>query len=149
MSVQKSGESVSVQSHGEIRDKTLLQVAITETFDFLNAGQPGEAIAHLAQYADLAAPSDCVSKRRQCTAGHRVKDDVGAFAACDFLDTGRNVLLTEDFNALPREENGDIWLVVTTVVTDPPFLNGRFITSSHFKKLPDGTAWHPTPCRSS
>jgi len=60
-----------------------------------------------------------------------------------------NAILTEYFNALPREENGDTWLVVTTVVTDPQFLNGRFITSSHFKKLPDGTAWHPTPCRSS
>ena len=60
-----------------------------------------------------------------------------------------NTILTEYFNALPREENGDTWLVVTTVVTDPQFLNGRFITSSHFKKLPDGTAWHPTPCRSS
>src|SRR5262245_19409942 len=62
---------------------------------------------------------------------------------------GANASVTEDFNALPREENSDIWLVVTTVVTDPQFLNGRFITSSHFKKLPDGNAWHPTPCRSS
>jgi hypothetical protein len=60
-----------------------------------------------------------------------------------------NATVTEYFNALPREENGDTWLVVTTVVTDPQFLNGRFITSSHFKKLPDGNAWHPTPCRSS
>ncbi len=58
MSVQKSGESVPVQGDGEIRNKTLLQVAITEAFGFLNAGEPGEAIAHLAQYADLAAPSD-------------------------------------------------------------------------------------------
>jgi hypothetical protein len=60
-----------------------------------------------------------------------------------------NAIVTEYFNALPREENGDTWLVVTTVVTDPQFLNGRFITSSHFKRLPDGNAWHPTPCRSS
>jgi len=60
-----------------------------------------------------------------------------------------NAMVTEYFNALPREENGDIWLVVTTVVTDPQFLTGRFITSSHFKKLPDGNAWHPTPCHSS
>jgi len=60
-----------------------------------------------------------------------------------------NATVTEYFNALPREDNGDTWLVVTTVVADPQFLNGRFITSSHFKKLPDGNAWHPTPCRSS
>jgi hypothetical protein len=60
-----------------------------------------------------------------------------------------NATVTEYFNALPREENGDAWLVVTTVVSDPQFLIGRFITSSHFKKLPDGHEWHPTPCRSS
>ncbi len=58
-------------------------------------------------------------------------------------------VVTEYYNALPREENGDIWLVVTTVVTDPTYLTGRFMTSSHFKKLADGSAWHPTPCRSS
>ena len=60
-----------------------------------------------------------------------------------------NALVTEYFNALPREDNGDTWLVVTTVVTDPQYLTGRFITSSHFKKLPDGSAWRPTPCRAS
>ena len=58
-------------------------------------------------------------------------------------------LVTEYFNALPHEDNGDTWLVVTTVVTDPQYLTGRFITSSHFKKLPDGRAWRPTPCRAS
>ena len=58
MSVQKSAESVPVRGHGEIRDKALLQRAITEAFAFLNAGEPREAIAHISQYADLAAPSD-------------------------------------------------------------------------------------------
>lgn len=61
MSVQKAGESVSAQGRGEIRNKALLQVAITEAFAFLNSGEPREAIAHLAQYADLAAPSDLAS----------------------------------------------------------------------------------------
>jgi hypothetical protein len=45
-----------------------------------------------------------------------------------------------------REPNGDIWLIVTSIVTDPDYLNGQFITSSQFKKLRDGTGWHPTPC---
>ena len=58
-------------------------------------------------------------------------------------------VVTEYYNVLPREDNGDIWLVVTTVVSDPAYLTGRFMTSSHFKKLADGSAWHPTPCRSS
>ena len=60
-----------------------------------------------------------------------------------------NTMLTEYFNVLGPEDNGDIWLVVTTIVQDPQYLNGRFFTSSHFKKLPDGAAWHPDACRAS
>jgi hypothetical protein len=43
--------------------------------------------------------------------------------------------------------NGDEWLTVTTVVEDPTYLEEPFITSSDFKKEPDGAKWHPTPCR--
>jgi hypothetical protein len=56
-----------------------------------------------------------------------------------------NTNLTEYFNTT-REDNGDSWLIVTTVVQDPRYLNGRFFTSSHFKKLPDAFGWKPTPC---
>ena len=45
-----------------------------------------------------------------------------------------------------REPNGDVWLIVTSIVTDPDYLTGQFITSSQFKKLPDGSSWHPTAC---
>lgn len=45
-----------------------------------------------------------------------------------------------------KEPNGDRWLVVTTVVTDPEYLAQPFVTSSHFKKIPDASGWHPTPC---
>jgi hypothetical protein len=45
-----------------------------------------------------------------------------------------------------KEPNGDQWLVVTTIVTDPEYLNQPFVTSSHFKKLADASGWHPTPC---
>jgi hypothetical protein len=60
-----------------------------------------------------------------------------------------NTVLTEYFNVLGPEDNGDIWLVVTTIVQDPQYLTGRFFTSSHFKKLPDPSAWHPDVCRAS
>jgi hypothetical protein len=45
-----------------------------------------------------------------------------------------------------HEPNGDKWFTVTTVVTDPVYLRGAFITSSDFKKEQDGSAWNPTPC---
>ena len=56
-----------------------------------------------------------------------------------------NALLTEYYRAT-HEDNGDSWLIVTTVVDDPRYLTGRFFTSSHFKKLPDASGWKPAPC---
>lgn len=54
--------------------------------------------------------------------------------------------LTEYFDLFPKLPNGDEWLVVTAVVDDPRYLTERFITSSNFKREPDGSKWHPTPC---
>jgi hypothetical protein len=56
-----------------------------------------------------------------------------------------NARVTEYFNRV-NESNGDSWLIVTTMVEDPQYLNTRFVTSSHFKKIPDDSAWKPTPC---
>jgi hypothetical protein len=42
--------------------------------------------------------------------------------------------------------NGDEWFTVTTIVRDATYLDGPFITSSDFKKEPDGSKWRPTPC---
>jgi hypothetical protein len=56
-----------------------------------------------------------------------------------------NAKMEEDFDSF-KTPNGDTWLVVTTIVTDPQYLTGPFITSTHFKKLPDASGWSPTPC---
>jgi hypothetical protein len=56
-----------------------------------------------------------------------------------------NASVTEYFNVL-TEPNGDTWLLVTNMVTDPQYLNQPCATSSHFKKLPNGGAWKPVPC---
>jgi len=45
------------------------------------------------------------------------------------------------------EPNGDEWFTVTTVVTDPQYLAVPFVTSSDFKKEPDGSKWSPEPCK--
>lgn len=47
-----------------------------------------------------------------------------------------------------REPNGDVWLIVTTIVTDPEYLDDTFITSSQFKKS-DAAKWNPTPCQAN
>jgi hypothetical protein len=56
-----------------------------------------------------------------------------------------NAKLVEYYDSF-KEPNGDSWLVVTTIVTDPQYLSQPFITSSHFKKEPDASKWDPTPC---
>lgn len=61
---------------------------------------------------------------------------------------GANARVTEHFNRLD-EANGDSWLVVTTLVEDPEYLTTRFQVSSHFKKVPEGSGWNPTPCVAS
>jgi hypothetical protein len=58
---------------------------------------------------------------------------------------GDKVSLTEYFDYF-KEPNGDEWFTVTTIVRDPLYLNGPFITSSDFKKEPDGSKFRPGPC---
>jgi hypothetical protein len=54
-------------------------------------------------------------------------------------------VVTEYFTKT-KEDNGDEWLVVTTIVDDATYLTQPFITSSHFRKEPDNSKWSPTPC---
>ena len=42
--------------------------------------------------------------------------------------------------------NGDSWLIVTSVVSDPLYLVNEYTTSMHFKREPDGSKWDPHPC---
>jgi hypothetical protein len=56
-----------------------------------------------------------------------------------------NAVVTEYYTRT-LEPNGDSWLIVTTIVEDPQYLNQPFITSTHFKKQADASGWNPTPC---
>ncbi len=56
-------------------------------------------------------------------------------------------VLTEYLDRFPSF--GSDWLMLTTIVVDPKYLNQPFITSTHFKRETDGSKWRPTPCESS
>jgi hypothetical protein len=56
-----------------------------------------------------------------------------------------NAVVTEYFDAI-KEPDGEQYLIVKTLVDDPQYLAGQFITSTHFRKEPDGAKWRPTPC---
>jgi hypothetical protein len=53
--------------------------------------------------------------------------------------------LTEYFD-LVRERNGDVLLMVTSVVDDARYLRQPFIVTTQFKKQADAKGWEPTPC---
>jgi hypothetical protein len=48
-----------------------------------------------------------------------------------------------DLHTLP---NGDVYLTVTTRVTDPKYFTGAAISSTDLKKLSDDRGWAPTAC---
>ena len=54
--------------------------------------------------------------------------------------------LTEYIDRFPGPD-GSEWLVVTAVVNDERYLTREFVTSSHFRREPDGAGWRPQPCR--
>ena len=58
-----------------------------------------------------------------------------------------NATITEYFDKVGPEPNGDIILLVRTVVEDPKYLQLPFITSTHFKLEKDGSKWNPSPCK--
>jgi hypothetical protein len=57
-----------------------------------------------------------------------------------------NTVVTEYFDRFPVPD-GTEWFVVTTSVEDPTYLTGPFVTSSHFRREPDGSKWHPQACK--
>lgn len=57
----------------------------------------------------------------------------------------QDVVLQEYFDH-HVQPNGDEWFTVTTVVTDPTYLNGAFITSSDFRKEANDDSFDPVSC---
>lgn len=54
-------------------------------------------------------------------------------------------VLTEFFDR-SDEANGDSWLILTSTLEDPTYLTQPFMTSTHFKKEPNGSKWSPRAC---
>ena len=52
--------------------------------------------------------------------------------------------VTEYFDLF--KESSAEWFVVTTIVRDPVYLNGPWVTSSNFKRETATSKWNPSPC---
>jgi hypothetical protein len=53
--------------------------------------------------------------------------------------------ITENFRVQKLLDNTQ-WIVFSQRVEDPTYLNQPYIVTYHFKKLPNGNDWSPTPC---
>ena len=53
--------------------------------------------------------------------------------------------VTEDYDFW-TDDDGAEWFTVSTTVEDPKYLSAPFVTSTDFRKEPDGSKWRPTPC---
>ena len=58
---------------------------------------------------------------------------------------GANATVKEFFD-VSTERDRSTWFVVTTIVEDPQNLLEPFVTSTNFRKEPDGSKFKPVPC---
>ena len=58
-----------------------------------------------------------------------------------------NATVIEDFDFF-QEPTGEQWMIVTTELRDPKYLDRPYILSAQFRKEPDGSKWEPTSCSS-
>jgi hypothetical protein len=70
----------------------------------------------------------------------------GGYLRKNGVPYGENARLEEYLETF-TEPNGDRWLVVTSIVTDPQYLTQPYATTYPFKKIADRAGWDPTPCR--
>jgi len=70
----------------------------------------------------------------------------GGYLRRNGVPYSENATLDEYFDTF-TEPNGDVWLVVTSIVNDPKYLTGPYTSTVPFKKIPDRAGWDPTPCR--
>lgn len=57
-----------------------------------------------------------------------------------------NARMIEYFDRI-ADDDGTPYLILTSVVQDPEYLNDTFITSEQFKYEPNGAKWNPQPCK--
>jgi hypothetical protein len=54
-------------------------------------------------------------------------------------------VLTEHWDMHARPD-GARYLVITSIVDDPVYLQSPWLTALHFQQERDGSKWDPTPC---
>jgi hypothetical protein len=122
----------------------------TRTFKFGGAA-PAEQAPQLQGYS--AASWDFLGARgrggvSKGTGQLRVRTTnmSGGYLRRNGVPYSESATLEEYFDTF-TEPNGDTWLIVTAIVTDPKYLTQQYTSTVPFKKIPDRQGWDPTPCK--
>jgi hypothetical protein len=121
------------------------QTRVLHFSDFAAASQPTLQGDSKAQWQQAAV------RRGEARAGNLkvVTNNLKAgYLRKNGVPYGGNAIVNEFYDSYPGPD-GDQWLVVTTEVVDPQYLTQTFVTSSHFRKLPDDLGakmWKPEAC---
>jgi hypothetical protein len=120
----------------------------TRLFHFGNwkssGGKPtwqGDSMAGWVSRRGVGVPAPAKSKYLKVTTAHMLP----GYLRKNGVPYGESAVLTEDYDFI-HEQAGDEWLIVTTAVEDPVYLENPLILSEQFRKQGDGSGWDPTPC---
>lgn len=136
------------------QDDTTLQMDIdagtqTRQFHFGKWSNPGgkptwqgESVAEWVPRRGQGAPPSTPASRYLKVTTRRM---LPGYLRKNGVPYSENAVLTEYYDLI-RESNGEQWLIVTTVVEDPLYLDYPLTLSAQFKKQADASGWDPTPC---
>jgi hypothetical protein len=63
----------------------------------------------------------------------------------DGIPYSAQAVLTEYYD-VAVEPDGGTYLLITTTLEDPVYLQQPYLTTTHFKKQSDSSGWNPSPC---
>jgi hypothetical protein len=107
-----------------------------------NATLQGDSLASwVPRRGPEIPPSTAKAKYLKSTTTHMLP----GYLRKNGIPYGPNAVLTEYFD-LFQESSGDAWMIVTTTVEDPLYLQNPLILTAQFKKQADASGWEPTPC---
>jgi hypothetical protein len=114
----------------------------------------GESVARWEQPARGVAPSEIIvlGGGPRAGSGARALEVVTTRLRPGYLRKNgvpysADATVTEYYDVF-KEPSGSEWFVVTTIVRDPQYLVGPWVTTTNFKRegQADASKWNPTPC---
>jgi hypothetical protein len=120
----------------------------TRVFSFADRKAPegkarwqGDSVAAWVSRRSPASTPPAMSRYLKVTTHHMLS----GYLRKNGVPYSEQAVLTEYYDPI-REPDGEMWMIVTTIVEDPVFLENPLILTAQFKKQSDASGWEPTPC---